>query len=213
MARTYLNVPYAQKDEAKKLGARWDATARQWYVPDGIDTTPFKRWLPVENPPPVVKRNLPKAEVSEPRLTVELVPQTCWYSNVRSEVSKEDWEKLKRFTFQQANYRCEVCGGRGSAHPVECHEIWHYDDDQHIQTLIGLVALCPACHECKHMGFANVRGRGEIATAHLAQVNAWTMKQAQVYVGDCFEVWMERSQYQWELDITYLEQFEIQSNP
>ncbi|WP_370460543.1 MULTISPECIES: DUF5710 domain-containing protein [Brasilonema] len=26
MARTYLNVPYQQKDQAKKLGARWDAS-------------------------------------------------------------------------------------------------------------------------------------------------------------------------------------------
>lgn len=28
----YLDVPYSLKDEAKRLGARWDAEARQWYI-------------------------------------------------------------------------------------------------------------------------------------------------------------------------------------
>lgn len=28
----YLNVPYGQKEKAKKAGAKWDATARSWYV-------------------------------------------------------------------------------------------------------------------------------------------------------------------------------------
>lgn len=42
---TYLNVPYAQKDEAKALGARWDNNQRKWYVPAGIAVEPFSRWL------------------------------------------------------------------------------------------------------------------------------------------------------------------------
>ena len=32
---TYLNVPYANKDEAKVLGARWDRMKKQWYMPKG----------------------------------------------------------------------------------------------------------------------------------------------------------------------------------
>jgi ribonuclease HI len=31
----YLNVPFAKKDEAKALGARWDADKRKWYVREG----------------------------------------------------------------------------------------------------------------------------------------------------------------------------------
>jgi hypothetical protein len=30
------------------------------------------------------------------RLTVELVPSTCWYTNVRSNVSKAVWDRLRR---------------------------------------------------------------------------------------------------------------------
>ncbi|MBT5716146.1 MAG: hypothetical protein HOI70_04460 [Opitutae bacterium] len=41
----YLACPYAEKDEAKSLGARWDNDARKWYVPAGVDREPFSRWV------------------------------------------------------------------------------------------------------------------------------------------------------------------------
>lgn len=44
-AITILNVPYAEKDEAKKLGAKWDATRKKWYVPQGLNAEPFSRWV------------------------------------------------------------------------------------------------------------------------------------------------------------------------
>jgi len=40
-----LKVPYAEKDEAKALGARWNPTRKSWYVPDGVATEPFAKWL------------------------------------------------------------------------------------------------------------------------------------------------------------------------
>lgn len=43
--RTNLQVPFAEKDEAKQLGARWDPKARVWYVKDVADLAPFTRWL------------------------------------------------------------------------------------------------------------------------------------------------------------------------
>lgn len=41
----FLKVPYAEKDEAKALGARWNPTRKCWYVPDGKDAEPFARWV------------------------------------------------------------------------------------------------------------------------------------------------------------------------
>ena len=40
-----LKVPYAEKDEAKGLGARWNSARKAWYVPDGVDEAPFSRWF------------------------------------------------------------------------------------------------------------------------------------------------------------------------
>ena len=42
---TFLTCPYAEKEAAKALGARWEPTRRQWYVPAGKDLQPFARWL------------------------------------------------------------------------------------------------------------------------------------------------------------------------
>lgn len=44
--RTNLKVPFAQKDEAKKLGARWDAARKIWFVDDKTDLLPFSKWSP-----------------------------------------------------------------------------------------------------------------------------------------------------------------------
>lgn len=44
--RQYLTVAYAEKDQAKALGARWDAMARRWFVPEGVNPDGFARWLP-----------------------------------------------------------------------------------------------------------------------------------------------------------------------
>jgi phage/plasmid primase-like uncharacterized protein len=47
--RTYLAVPYDEKDDAKQLGARWDREAKAWYVPAGVDLEAFTPWLPAHN--------------------------------------------------------------------------------------------------------------------------------------------------------------------
>ena len=142
----------------------------------------------------------------KPQLTIELVPQTCWFSNVRSEVSAADWDRLRKAIAIDAGNKCEICGGRGPKWPVECHEIWEYDDTMHRQTLLGLTALCPSCHEVKHIGLANVRGRGHIAAKHLAAVNGWTQPQADTYIAEQFAVWEGRSRFEWTLDLSWLQQ-------
>src|SRR5260364_384468 len=45
MERTYLFVHFNEKEEAKALGARFDAQRKAWYVPDHLDLSSFKRWV------------------------------------------------------------------------------------------------------------------------------------------------------------------------
>lgn len=42
--RVYLTVPYAEKNEAKAAGAKWDREAKSWYAPPGADVAPLERW-------------------------------------------------------------------------------------------------------------------------------------------------------------------------
>lgn len=48
---TFLNVPYAEKDQARELGARWNPTRKRWYVPNGVALEPFARWLAKDGEP------------------------------------------------------------------------------------------------------------------------------------------------------------------
>lgn len=42
----WLDVPYAEKDEAHALGAEWRGAEKKWRVKQPDDLSPFARWLP-----------------------------------------------------------------------------------------------------------------------------------------------------------------------
>ncbi len=47
--KTYLAVPFSQKNAAKKLGAKWDGRKKSWYAPEGANMAGLNQWLPKEN--------------------------------------------------------------------------------------------------------------------------------------------------------------------
>ena len=138
------------------------------------------------------------------KLTIELVPKTCWMSNVRSHVSKNEWDRLRKECYRTANHKCEICGGRGPRWPVECHEVWHYDDTNKIQKLERLIALCTACHQVKHAGRSHMLGLEQQVIKQLCKVNKMSQQEANAYLVESFKKWSQRSQYQWTIDISYL---------
>ena len=146
---------------------------------------------------------------SKKELLVELIPKTCHYSNVRTTVKPTEWDKIRFISYEAANHKCEICGdtgkNQGYKHAVECHEIWHYDDEKHVQKLIGLISLCPLCHMTKHIGRAMAMGRENFCYTQLSKVNNWTKEQIQEHVLASFEVHKERSKHEWTLDISILE--------
>ncbi|WP_226405099.1 DUF5710 domain-containing protein [Dechloromonas denitrificans] len=44
--RLNLKVPFAEKDQAKKLGARWDAARKIWFIDGKADLSAFAKWSP-----------------------------------------------------------------------------------------------------------------------------------------------------------------------
>ena len=105
------------------------------------------------------------------KLQIELVPRSCWWSNVRSNVTDKQWDNIRKPVYQKANFLCEICRERGTKYPVECHEVWIYDDTSLTQRLGFFQALCPLCHEVKHIGLAGVRGNGERAFNRFKIIN------------------------------------------
>lgn len=150
----------------------------------------------------------PKPVVVGSPLAIELVPATAWGNNLRACMTSAQWNRIRKNQYRLANHQCEICGQKGTSQgydwPVECHEVWHYDDVKHIQTLVRLIALCPFCHAVKHFGLTEMRGRKKQATDHLAEVNSWTAKQTAAHIANAMVVWQERSKYVWGLDLSYL---------
>lgn len=54
---TPIVVNFAEKDNAKSLGARWDANAKTWYIPKGSNIEPFLRWYPYGHNLPVSSKD------------------------------------------------------------------------------------------------------------------------------------------------------------
>ena len=142
------------------------------------------------------------------KLEIELIPKTCHYSNVRSMVTTAEWDKIRKLSYASANNKCEICGSdglkQGYKHKVECHEVWHYDDENKIQKLIKLVSLCVVCHQVKHIGRSIAIGKQAVCFQQLAKVNNWTQKQIEEHILASFQLHKERSKHQWTLDISLL---------
>ena len=45
MTNVYLKVDFAEKDQVKLLGGRWNNDVKKWYVPSGLDLNNFSKWL------------------------------------------------------------------------------------------------------------------------------------------------------------------------
>ncbi|WP_329020439.1 DNA primase [Streptomyces sp. NBC_01601] len=140
-------------------------------------------------------------------LFVDLVPATCWFTHVRSCVSPADWRRLRQMITERAGQRCEACGAGpdpAQHRRLEAHERWMFDDDAGVQRLKRLICLCSDCHAVTHYGLAQIRGHGEQALEHLMRVTGMTRQEALAHVRRAFEIWEERSERVWDLDLSIL---------
>lgn len=202
-SRAYLDVPYAEKDQAKAIGARWDPQARRWYDPRP-PTSGLDRWAS--------RPDVPDLLPGEDRefgsgLFVDMIPRSCWFTNVRTCVSPQDWERLARMIYRRAGNRCEACSApldRAAGRRLEAHERWHFDNATGVQALRRLICLCNDCHLSTHLGFANVTGRADQALAHLRAVTGMTHVETSRHIQDAGDLWTARSRRVWTLDVTML---------
>jgi exodeoxyribonuclease VII large subunit len=91
-----LNVPFLEKDEAKRLGARWNNATKRWYIPVGVNHDQFARWLPDDFVLPMSTAAADKATRTEYSLSAFLFkitdliqnsfPSAAWISAEISEL-------------------------------------------------------------------------------------------------------------------------------
>lgn len=137
-----------------------------------------------------------------------LIPQSSWGNNLRSHLTQTQWDKIRRKCYADNDHKCQICGGQGGngkKHPVECHEDWVFEGDE--VKLVGLMSLCPPCHEFHHPGLAERNGTAERALRQFMRVNGIIREQAIAYMRSEFALWHERSKKDWRLNIDYLSEY------
>lgn len=166
-----------------------------------------RRPLQIKNAPMPARKKQKKRKTPKGALRLELVPEPCWGQNAHHWLRRADWDAVRRKIYIIADYICEICGEQGSQWPVECHEVWHYDDKRHVQTLVDLKAVCPLCHMTIHFGNALREGRREEAIRHLCKVNGWSKDEAEQHVADSFQKYWQRNRYSWRTDMKYIDKY------
>lgn len=148
---------------------------------------------------------------SKPLVDIDLVPYAMHGLNVRSRLTSKDWKRIASLTYAKSkrgdDLVCMQCGEngfkQGFSHPVECHEVWQFDELTKTQRLAGLLSLCPLCHKAKHIGLADKLGNGIDARDHLMKHNGWTLRQTENYIAEAYRK-VRSKQGEYRLDLTYL---------
>ena len=150
------------------------------------------------------------------KLEIELVPSTVWFSSLYRLLPKNEWYRLKDKIYAEEGRKCYICGSEQGRFSL--HEFWEYDDDKHIQRLSELHHLCNLCHKIKHIGFwchtadgkSKLKQEGldrEDLIKHFCRVNNCAKEEFLIHEDKAFEVWRERSKYQWKQDFGKYEEF------
>lgn len=142
----------------------------------------------------------------EHKLNFELVPDSCWYSNLRSILSPALWDVVRKEAYARADGRCMICGAVSKR--LEAHERWEYDEKAEVQRLADVVAVCKACHEVIHIGRTTLLGGEERAAEHFMKVNGCSYPDYRKALGEANEAHRRRNSVgEWKLDLKYLEKF------
>ena len=139
------------------------------------------------------------------KLEIELIPKNSWYKNLRNNISKREWDKIRKKVYKKACYECEVCKNTGLLY---CHERWNYDDINKIQKLIGFSALCENCHYVNHLGLVNIKiASNELPEQfmddlidHFCKVNDCSKRDFEEHRDRAYNKWIERSKVNWNID-------------
>jgi hypothetical protein len=140
------------------------------------------------------------------KLNFELVPDGCWYSNLRSLLSKKQWDFLRAYAKERAGGRCAICGKKSER--LEAHECWSYDEKTAVQKLEDIVAVCKDCHSVIHIGRTQLVGDEERAEKHYMKVNNCSYSEYRKDIGEANEKHRRLNLVSdWKLDLTYLKRF------
>lgn len=147
---------------------------------------------------------------SDVPLILDFFPEGSIYPVVKRILPDEVWDFHRKESYRNADYRCEICGGKGDKWPVEAHERWELTASLSLLTLRGLMSLCPGCHIVKHYPKVYRPGKteddiyAEVLT-QIAKVNNWPPSKVHTYIEEVKNKWDEWNKRDWIIDLLWLD--------
>lgn len=140
------------------------------------------------------------------KLDFELIPDGCWKYNLRTILSKAQWDFLKAEAKERSGGKCMICGKKTTR--LEAHERWSYNPSTGTQKLEDIVAVCKDCHSVIHINRTWLKGDIERAEDHYMKVNDCTYAEYRKNLGKANETHKKLNQVsEWKLDLSYLKQY------
>jgi len=204
---TPLCVPVEERKQAKLLGAYYIPSEKLWVIPHWFTGSPetFERWF---------------MEFEPNKLQPEFIPDSCIKRTLAKTLPSAEWLEITTLLFKRRAWRCEICGGRGSAclppidagtngNWVEAHECWEFCDATNEQILVGIECVCRDCHSVKHLNYIDPRSPIMDATMkHFETVTGRTNEELTDEVKLATKIAKRRSAEGWSTDTeTWLNRF------
>lgn len=137
------------------------------------------------------------------KLNFELIPDGCWYSNLRTVLKPSQWDILRKDAYKRAQGKCMICGAKVTR--LEAHERWDFNKQTKVQKLVDIIAICHSCHSVIHIGRTQLLGDEEKAIKHFTKVNNCNYATYRKCLGEANIKHQELNKVdEWGLDIAYL---------
>lgn len=187
-----LCVPPWDRGAAVSEGAQFSEKLG-YYILDSEYLPNYEAWLPRAYNPAW------HGEILMP----DMLPVTSWELNIRNVFGQDVWDRMRKHSYAAAGFRCEICGDNSKR--LESHELFELVNETCHQKLIKLLALCPLCHKAHHLGIARRLNMLPEVLLHMKRINNWTDSELNFHIAEAYEMWEQRKDWPWQLDVTPLQ--------
>lgn len=129
-------------------------------------------------------------------LPLTMLPSGGWFRGLWR-TRPDLWRQVRDKAFRQHGRECAHC----TRPAVDCHEVWRFTTSSGVQTLVDVIPVCKACHECWHMGLAGMRKRTQAVIAHWKTVTGENERKAQEALGKAWQKHALLDAFKWKLDM------------
>lgn len=136
------------------------------------------------------------------KATVPLTGHTYWGKNIRNEMGRARWGKLRKVILAEQDNECACCGSKNKS---QCHEVWEFNDEKGVQTLKAFQATCSLCYLGSYFGLAQKlasQGHAYIdnIVGQFLKVNGISVEQFRELLSEAVTIFEKRCEIEWSQD-------------